>query len=354
MAIQKSEPAPPSVKGLSSMRIALISPFSNPPMRGNITTVRRIAHFLGIAGAVTLNLPADTLSVGEMECHLSEFKPDLVHGFHAFHCGAIARQLAERYQIPYIITITGSDIHDPIQRNHPGTARAIEAAQVVVGFNRSDAAMLSEYFPNLRGKISVVPQGIEPLPFVESHVFGLNHDEFILLLPTAVRSVKRIEFPLQSLSQMVQHDPALRLVIAGGILEQEYATYIRSLLCDTPFSTWLGEVPYEQMGSLYRRADLVLNCSRSESMPNSIMEAMALGRPVLAVNIPGNRSLVKHGENGWLYNGEEDFRELVLQIRANAALREELGARAFKCMAENFSPVSEAERYLSLYTSTRS
>ena len=332
------------------MRIALISPFANPPMRGNITTVRRIAHFLGIVGAVTLNLPADTLSLGEMECHLSEFKPDLVHGFHAYHCGAIARHLAERCQIPYIITITGSDIHDPIQRNHPGTAKAIEAAQVVVSFNCSDAEVLSEYFLNLSGKIAVVPQGIEPLPFVEGHAFGLNHDEFVLLLPTAVRSVKRIEFPLQFLPQLVQHDPTLRLVIAGGIIEQEYATYIRSLLCDAPFATWLGEVPYEQMGSLYRRADLVLNCSRSESMPNSLMEAMALGRPVLAVNIPGNRSLVEHGENGWLYNSEEDFRELLPQLRANAALREVVGGRANKFMAENFSPLLEAERYLSLYS----
>ena len=332
------------------MRIALISTFSNPPMRGNITTVRRIAHFLDFAGAVTLNLPADSLSVGEMEDHLSEFKPDLLHGFHAYHCGDITRQLAERYQIPYIITITGSDIHDPIQRNHPGTAKAIETAQVIVSFNGSDADMLSEFFPNLCGIISVVPQGIEPLPSVEGHAFGLNHDGFILLLPAAVRSVKRIEFPLQSLRQLVQHDPTLQLVLAGGIIEQEYATYIRSLLCDTPFARWLGEVPYEQMGSLYRRADLVLNCSHSESMPNSLMEAMALGRPVLAANIPGNRSLVRHGENGWLYNSEEDFRELVLQIRADAALREVVGSRAHNFMVENFSPLLEAERYLSLYS----
>ena len=332
------------------MRIAIISPYSIAPMRGNITTTLRIARFLDIAGAVTVNLAADTLKISEMEQQLAEFEPDLIHGFQAHHCGAIARQLAEKLAIPYLITITGSDIHDLPQRSHPDTANAIEAAQVIVCFNDSDAALVSEFFPLLSGKVTVVPQGVEALPFVESYPVTAYDDNFILLLPTALRSVKRVEFPIKSLPQLLRHDTELRLVIAGGIIEPEYADSIRRMLCDTTYATWLGEVPYEQMGSLYRRADLVLNCSGSESMPNSLMEAMALGRSVLAANIPGNRSLVRHGETGWLYDSGEDFVQLVLKIKTDAPLREKVGVRAKEFMMANFSPQLEAERYLALYS----
>ena len=331
------------------MRIALISPYSSGPMRGNITTVRRIVRFLDKAGIETLNSAPDRLSVIEMERQLEEFQPDLIHCFHARYCGAISRRLAEHFQLPYIITSTGSDIHDPSLRNHPETIQAIGSAQAVVCFHNSDADKLVNYFPRLGGRVVVVPQGVEQLPVDTSENFGLAHDAFVLLLPAALRPVKRVEFPLQILSQLIHDIPLLHLIIAGGVIDQDYAAMIRNILCDTPFSRWPGEVPHERMGNLYSRADLVLNCSYSESMPNTLMEAMALGRPVLAANIPGNQSLIEDGKTGWLYDGENDFRSLVLKLWGDKKLREKTGNSAKDYIMSNFSPQLEADRYISLY-----
>jgi glycosyltransferase involved in cell wall biosynthesis len=331
------------------MRIALIAPYSSGPMRGNIVTVRRVARFLDKAGAATVTLGADNLSLTEMQSRLAQFKPDLIQGFHAHYCGIITRQLAEQMHIPYVITITGSDLHDSLQRNHPDTVSAIEAAQAIVCFHSGDADTLTGFFPSLCGKITLVPQGVEPLLIVERNDLEIDQASFVLLLPAALRPVKRVEFPIQSLSRLVLIDQTLRLVIAGGVIDTEYAASIRNLLKDKPFATWLGEVPRERMADLYERADLVLNCSRSESMPNSLMEAMAIGRPVLAANIPGNGSLVEHGKNGWLYDEEEDFGRLVLQIREDAVLREQVGRSAKEYMETKFSPQLEAECYISLY-----
>jgi glycosyltransferase involved in cell wall biosynthesis len=113
----------------------------------------------------------------------------------------------------------------------------------------------------------------------------------------------------------------------------------------------LGEVPYDQMGDLYTRADLVLNCSLFEGMPNSLMEAMALGRPVLARDIPGNHSLIRDGETGWLYQDEDDFRRQISLLVADADLRKQTGCRARDFVQSHFSPALEAERYLQLYNS---
>ena len=76
-----------------------------------------------------------------------------------------------------------------------------------------------------------------------------------------------------------------------------------------------------------------------------------LGRPVLAADIPGNRSLVRHGETGWLFRDEQEFRELLLMILHHPEMAGECGSRAQQIMAHDYSPVLEAEHHLSVYIS---
>ncbi|MHB8122033.1 MAG: glycosyltransferase [Desulfuromonadaceae bacterium] len=333
------------------MRIALISPYSIGPIRGNITTIERISRFLRRAGADVLVLPADTISAAEMERQLVSFSPHLIHGFHAHYCGGIAQHLAETFNLPLMLTITGSDLHDPLLRDHFVTVRAIEAAQSVVCFGVGEAAKLVSYFPHINERVAVISQGVEVLPVAATDTFGIPDDAFVLLLPAAVRPVKQVEFPLLALKSLVHTFPLLRLVLAGGVIDHDYAATIRNMLCDTPYATWLGEVPREQMGALYTRANVVLNCSYSESMSNTVLEAMALGRPLLVNDIPGNRMLINHRDTGLLYKDQDSFLKGVVTLMEDADLRTNLGRRAGEYIHESFSPQHEAAEYIRLYHS---
>lgn len=336
---------------MAGMRIALIAPYSIGPQRGNITTVSRIATQLRQAGTELLVLPADTVTVAEMEQRLISFSPQLIHGFHVHYCGETTRRLAERFHVPYVLTVTGTDIHDPLLRDHPDTVRALEAAGAVVCFHESEAAQLASSFPQVAEKVTVIAQSVEALAVVAPENFGIAEDAFVILLPAAFRPVKQIEFPLLALQPLAAQLPALRLVIAGGIIDPDYAATIRSLLIGAPWATWLGEVPREQMGTLYARADVVLNCSHSESMPNTLLEAMILGRPVLASDIPGNRTVVRHGDTGLLFQDQESFRQCVLRLAGDSKLRDIIGHRAAEYMRTSFSPQIEAAEHLRLYHS---
>ena len=331
------------------MRIALISPYSIGPIRGNITTVERISRFLRLAGADVLVLPADTISAAEMERQLVSFSPHLIHGFHAHYCGSIAQHMADTFNLPLMLTITGSDLHDPLLRDHFATIRAMEAAQSVVCFGGGEAAKLVSYFPHINKRVAVISQGVEVLPVAATDTFGIPDDAFVLLLPAAVRPVKQVEFPLLALKSLVHAFPRLRLVLAGGVIDQDYAAVIRNMLCDAPYATWLGEVPREQMGALYTRADVVLNCSYSESMSNTVLEAMALGRPLLVNDIPGNRMLINHRDTGLLYNDQDSFLKGIVTLMEDADLRTHLGRRAGEYIHESFSPQHEAAEYMRLY-----
>jgi L-malate glycosyltransferase len=284
-----------------------------------------------------------------MAQHLFSFSPTLIHGFHARYCGEISAILADRFRIPFIITITGSDLYDPALRDHPATTKPLDQAAVITCFSPSEADELAARFTGISGRVVVVPQGAETLPDCGRLIFGFPDDAFVLLLPAALRPVKNVEFAISAIKLLWQVDKRFQLVIAGGQIDRSYTDCIRSMLAAAPWVSWLGEVPYEQMGALYRRVDIVLNCSRYEGMPNSLMEAMALGRPVVAANILGNRSLVRHADTGWLFDSECTFRKLVTMLAGDEMMRLEVGRRARKSIEMNFSPCAEAEQYRDLY-----
>lgn len=333
------------------MRIAIISPYSTGTMRGNITTVRRIAASLEGAGVDVAVFPLDAFSREELDRNVHSFSPDIVHAFHAYYCGETACNLSEQLKIPCVITITGSDVNEPAFRDSAATVRAIAAVDALVCFDDAEAAIVTRHFSGSRGRLVLIPQGVETLPAGRCPEFP--GDAFVVLLPAALRPVKNVEFPLRALAPLCGRIEKLLLVIAGGVIDQEYAACIREILSGTPFARWLGEVPYERMGSLYTRADVVLNCSRFEGMPNSLLEAMALARPVLAADVPGNRSLVNHGRTGLLYRDESDFRNQVVRLAGDPGLCVNLGKRARDFVLVNFPRAVEAERYIKLYKGLR-
>lgn len=334
------------------MRIAIVSPYSTGPMRGNIVTVRRIADHLVRSGVEVLVLAADAMSPEEMLDSLHSFSPDLIHAFHAYHCGPVASTLASKINKPLIITIISSDMNEPEYCSAPETCHAMTAANSITCFSPKMAETIASRFPESCNKITVIPQGVEPPPLSDCCSFNIPADAFVILLPAALRPVKQVEFAIYATAQLTEQIKTLRLLIAGGDIDPAYSSAIRQLLEDSPHVVWLHEVPYPKMGSLYKRADIVLNCSAYEEMPNSLLEAMALGRPVLANNIPGNRSLVEHGKTGWLYNGKTDFANRLMLMYNDPNLRRQVGAQAQKHTTTYYSPALEAKRYIDLYNTT--
>jgi glycosyltransferase involved in cell wall biosynthesis len=318
-------------------------------MRGNVTTVNRIAASLREAGAEIIVLPVDTLTIDDITAQLRSFAPQVIHGFHALFCGEISRNLSLALSIPFVITLTGSDINDTAMREHPATISALKAAAGIACFDTSIAATVCQHFPDTENRLYVVPQGVSPPPVTGTHDFGLPADRQLILLPAALRPVKNVDFPVRALSGLLTGNRPPMFVIAGGEIDRDYAAGIRQQISRIPSVVWLGEVPYEQMGDLYARADIVLNCSCFEGMPNSLMEAMVLGRTVLAADIPGNSLLVRNNETGLLYRNEPEFIELVNRLLDDNTLRERLGAAAASFVREHYQPHREAEGYLKLY-----
>jgi glycosyltransferase involved in cell wall biosynthesis len=162
--------------------------------------------------------------------------------------------------------------------------------------------------------------------------------------------VKAPRLPLAALDALAAADRRLRLGYVGPILDRALGEALLADLAARPWARHLGAVPHAEMAALLGQADVVLNCSISEGgLANSVLEAMALGRAVLASDIPGNRGLVEDEVTGLLFR---DARELAVQaarLIADPALRARLGS-AGQARVEQEYPVSrEIDGYLTVY-----
>lgn len=330
------------------MFCALICPFSQGPTRGNITSVQRIAKQLQLQGCRVQLIPLDTADREQQLNQLLHDPPDLLHAFHAHYAGPAARTAALRQDRPYLITLTGSDLFDPALRDHVDTRQALADAAAVVCFDPLVAQQALVHLPQLQQKLQIIPQGVEP--FAPAPAWPRNSADFVILLPAALRPVKGIIQAIEQLTPLAAELPQLRLWIAGGTIDKDYAAQIQAAAVLHPWVSLLGEIPYARMGSVYAAADLVLNSSLFEGgMANALLEAMVMGKAVVAADIPGNRSLVRQGETGWLYSTGEELRDLARLLKEKPDQRLHAGRAAQQFVLHHCAPDQEAAALLRLY-----
>ena len=107
-------------------------------------------------------------------------------------------------------------------------------------------------------------------------------------------------------------------------------------------------VAAEQIADWYQLGDLFVNASTSETQGLTYAEALAAGVPVLCRADPCLTGVVRDGENGWQYRGEEDFRRKLDNFLAHPHRREQISRQA-RQSAEEYSAKRFAERVEAIY-----
>ena len=328
------------------MKVAIIAPHFLQATTGNAVTVERITRYLSAAGVTVTVYSLDGSSPSEIAASVRKFSPDLIHAFHAVYCGPLASLLSEELHLPFIITLTGTDLYDVETSAGIDEQGVLGKASAIVAFQHASKERVSSLFPLSASKVSVIPQGVElPEGPIDEYRSG---SPFIFLLPAGIRPVKNVLFPFRPLASLSIRYPQARLVLAGPPIDPEYAEELTGAVRANPFSSWLGEVQHSEMSRLYRSASVVLNTSLSEGMANSLLEGMAHNRPVLASAVEGNRFL-EDGVTGLLYSGEAEFMAKAERLILDGSFREKLGEAGRRYLIENCSPEVEAGRYIKLY-----
>jgi glycosyltransferase involved in cell wall biosynthesis len=216
-------------------------------------------------------------------------------------------------------------------------------------------AVSASQLPELRGlgfardRTVVVPNGIPaPVPArgrdaVRAEL-GAAGEDVVALLVATLRPEKRADRFVEAVLRAHRREPRLRGVVAGGGPELER---VRAA-AESDVVRVLG--PRADVPDLIDAADLVCLASAFEGLPLTVLEAMALGRPVLATAVGGIPDAVTDGVTGWLVAAGDDeaLVEALVAAAQAGAQRGELGAAARSRFAERYSLERMVDAYAAL------
>ncbi|MEJ6982539.1 glycosyltransferase [Pedobacter sp. P351] len=151
---------------------------------------------------------------------------------------------------------------------------------------------------------------------------------------------------------------ALELLVTKNLINKDRAELIvfgnrnDKNVSDFPFkTTFLGTISNdEKLAICYSAADVFLTPSLEDNLPNTVMESLACGTPVVAFTTGGIPDMVEHKKNGYLakYKSSDDLAEGIAWVY-NHQQRQTLSEAARTSVEENFSEMVIADRHLQLY-----
>jgi glycosyltransferase involved in cell wall biosynthesis len=207
--------------------------------------------------------------------------------------------------------------------------------------------------PKMAKKIHFIPNGVNDIFFTLSPI-KKNPEARIVLLGSLIPR-KGIDTVLSAAALCKQQ--AWKMLIVGTGPEhtklQNLATSegIQERVC------FIGNIAPEAVPSLLSEADIFIQASYSEGRPNTVLEAMAAGVPVIGSNIDGINELIIHKKNGLLFSAGkiEDLAEQMRTLLDCKQMRQELGLAGQKTIQEYKLTWSHcASTYAALYTTLTS
>jgi glycosyltransferase involved in cell wall biosynthesis len=299
------------------MRVLIVVPSQNR-ISGNWVTAGRFKHGLENQGhQVTLH--ATSLQPqGGLRRQLHDFNPDVALLLHAYRSGKPWLEETAGLDIPCVVQLTGTDVNQGL--NDPEQSDIIRVllhqAEFVILQNPLIAAELSASHPELAVNLSVVKPGIilGTAPYALRKAHDLAKEQTLFLCPSGLRPVKGVMELLEMFDRLTAESSTWQLAFCGPILDKNYGSRFLAAIEKRPWSSYLGTIPTEAMASAMRGADVILNNSQAEGLANTLLEAAAIGVPILARNIPGNATVVRHNINGLLYDNETEFVQYALQL----------------------------------------
>ena len=332
---------------LAGLKIGLIGPLP-PPAGGMANQTRQLAELLGREGAnvtvVQTNAPYRPRFVASLRGVRGLFRlvpyvvrlwrvtaqVQVVHvmansGWSWYLCAAPAIWIAHRRGVPVVVNYRGGEAQAFLARAGRSVRRTLRRAGALI----VPSGFLKEVFAGHGLPAAIVPNIIDlerfhPAPDNERpgtrHLIVARNLEPIYDVPTALRALALIRKSL----------PDVRLTVAGSGPElAALEAFCRELRVEESVQ-FCGTLDRDGMAALYRSAAVVLNPSLVDNMPNSVLEAMASGVPVISTNVGGVPFIVRQDVTGLMVpaGDPQAMAAAVLRVLGDPELAGRLAAAA--------------------------
>ncbi|PEL07040.1 glycosyltransferase family 4 protein [Bacillus sp. AFS017336] len=181
--------------------------------------------------------------------------------------------------------------------------------------------------------------------------FGYHPDDFLLFYAAEFNKNKNQQFLLNSLALIKDDIPNIKLLLAGeGALINE----CKQLAIRLGISHMVDFLGFRKdIKDIVPMCDVAVGSSLREGLPVNIMEAMACGLPIVAIDNRGHRELVMDDNNGWLVKSNDiiGFSMKLKYLVNRKGLKERLGINSRKTIMKSYSIDKVIEKKSKVYKS---
>jgi glycosyltransferase involved in cell wall biosynthesis len=251
------------------------------------------------------------------------WKPDVMQIHFAVPTGPAGWVLSRRYHVPYVLTAHLGDVPGGVPEKTKGWFRWVlpftgpiwkDAAQVVAVSEYTRQLALKQYPVDIR----VIPNGVDTQELNPAEITLGNPPQIIFAARfMAQKNPVRLVRVLSGLREL----PWKCLMLGDGPLREQVENEIAEHNLQDRFEL-PGWVTPEEVLACYARSDILFMPSLSEGFPLTGVQALAMGLAIVASRVGGFIDLVQQGENGFLYNpdDEQGMRNGLLALLTDAQL----------------------------------
>jgi glycosyltransferase involved in cell wall biosynthesis len=291
-----------------------------------------------------------------------EFRPDVVHIFFGVPDGPIGWLLKRTYGLPYIISLRGADVpSDEVKRFakqykllRPFIRWLWRDADALVAVSNGLRSYAKETSPDL--PIQVISNAIDLSAFTPAPQRDTNGLVRLLYVGrfNVFKNVETLVEAVGKLSQMDVGEFELNLVGEGE--QRPVLERIVSELGLTRRVKFAGWVARDQIADHYRLADVFVTATTWEGMPNTVLEAMACGLPIVGTQASGLHELVRDGLNGYLVptKDPEALAQALARLMGDGYERRRMGRESRRLAEREFAWEYIASQYLEVYKQVES
>lgn len=304
----------------TSLRIGLIGPLP-PPSGGMANQTLQLAKLLRAEGAtvelIQVNPPYRPAIIGRikgmravfrllpylMRLWRSASKVDVYHlmansgwSWHLFAAPAI--WIASIRGKPIVVNYRGGEADAFFDKAYAWVKPSLDRADAII----VPSGFLEHVFGKRGCVTKIVPNVVDLSRFsLEQNIAaGLTADCPRILVARNLEPLYDNATALRALRLVREKLPNAQLIIAGSGPERQALGDLAAELGLTDAVAFTGRVDNENMAKLYYSANVMVNPSLADNMPNSVLEALACGVPVVSTNVGGVPYLVEHDKTALL------------------------------------------------------
>jgi len=314
----------------------------------------------------SVNFPVSRLLTQLMK----EFSPDIIHSHCPFFMGDFALRLSRQHAIPLVFTyhtMFEEYAHDlPVQNEGvkrfmvklaAGYADLVD--RLIVPCESVQEILLKR---GVKTPMEVVPTGIDLERFSKGDGKGFreqNHippDALVIGHAGRLASEKNLDFLIHCMVEALKKDERVHALIVGkGSSEKMIKDTFQEAGLQERVHL-VGVLHYQHLVDAYFAMDVFAFASLSETQGIVLIEAMASGAPVVALDAPGARDMVQDGSNGRLLMemDQPGFSEALLWVLHRAFEETQAIKQAARTTAGEYTIGASAKRMLEIYEDARS